>query len=69
VYTEYFRRSDWLHLAEYASIFFAVFFTAVVIWVLTDRSGTFQAAARLPLEDDTGPGLPSASPEKSESQP
>jgi cbb3-type cytochrome oxidase subunit 3 len=69
MYTSYFSRSEWLHLAEVASVFFGLFFTAVVVWVLTDRSGTFQAAARLPLEDDVGPGLPPAKPEQSERKP
>jgi cbb3-type cytochrome oxidase subunit 3 len=52
--SEWFKASAWLDLATAGQIFFAVFFTAVLAWVLFSKRGTFDEAARLPLADDTG---------------
>ena len=58
MYTAWYQASEYLGFAKGAGIFFAVFFTAAVAWVLFDRSSNFEAMARLPLADDTAPALP-----------
>jgi cbb3-type cytochrome oxidase subunit 3 len=58
MYTAFYRASQYLDLATVSSIFFAVFFTCVVIWVLVRQGATFERAARLPLEGDDEPGSP-----------
>ena len=60
MYTAWYQASEYLGFAKGAGIFFAVFFTAVIAWMLFDRSANFDAVARLPLEDDTQPANPSA---------
>jgi cbb3-type cytochrome oxidase subunit 3 len=55
MYTAWYQASEYLGFAKGAGIFFAVFFTAVIAWMLFDRSSNFDAIARLPLEDDTAP--------------
>jgi cbb3-type cytochrome oxidase subunit 3 len=60
VFADFLRASGWLGLAEWGSLFLAVLFTAIVAWLLASRGGSFQAASRLPLEDDTRPVLPPA---------
>ena len=52
MFAEYFRSSPWVDLANVSGIFFALFFTGVVAWVLIDPKGTFDRASRLPLERD-----------------
>jgi cbb3-type cytochrome oxidase subunit 3 len=53
MYTAWYQASEYLGFAKGAGIFFGVFFTAVIAWMLFDRSSNFDAIARLPLEDDT----------------
>ena len=62
MYTAWYQASEYLGFAKCAGIFFAVFFTAVIAWMLFDRSSNFEAISRLPLEDDTAPAghLPAA---------
>jgi cbb3-type cytochrome oxidase subunit 3 len=55
MYTSWFKSSQWIDFSTVSSIFFGLFFTGVVAWVLFDRKRTFEEVARLPLEDDTGP--------------
>jgi cbb3-type cytochrome oxidase subunit 3 len=56
MYTAFYRASQYLDLSTVTSIFFALFFSGVIAWVLCDRSGQFEQAARLPLEEDALPG-------------
>jgi cbb3-type cytochrome oxidase subunit 3 len=58
MYTAWYQASEYLGYAKGAGIFFAVFFTAVIAWMLFDRSANFEAIARLPLEDDARPASP-----------
>lgn len=60
MYTAWYQASEYLGFAKGAGIFFAVFFTAVIAWMLFDRSSNFEAIARLPLEDDTAPAAHTA---------
>ena len=60
MYTTWYQASEYLGFAKGAGIFFAVFFTAVIAWMLFDRSANFEAIARLPLEDDTHPASSTA---------
>jgi cbb3-type cytochrome oxidase subunit 3 len=60
MYTAWYQASEYLGFAKGAGIFFAVFFTAVIAWMLFDRSSNFEAIARLPLEDDTAPATKTA---------
>jgi cbb3-type cytochrome oxidase subunit 3 len=55
MYTAWYQASEYLGYAKGAGIFFAIFFTGVIAWMLFDRSSNFEAIARLPLEDDTAP--------------
>jgi cbb3-type cytochrome oxidase subunit 3 len=61
MYTAYYQASDYISLAQWGGIFFAVFFTGVVAWMLFDKRSDFEAAARLPLEDDHTTPAPASS--------
>jgi cbb3-type cytochrome oxidase subunit 3 len=48
-----------------STVFFFLVFAGVTVWVLTRRPGSYDAAARLPLEDDPparGPEPPANPP-------
>jgi cbb3-type cytochrome oxidase subunit 3 len=58
------ENTDAAFYAIASTLFFFIVFLAVTVRVLTRRRGSYDAAARLPLEDDASAGHAEAQPEK-----